>query len=185
MLTCITRSSNHIDELLAMGPKVCGNLTDFIFFFGDTSYGAYNGANDMTDEAVVRLAKSCPKLKKIQLQCVPGLTDGALLAFFQHCPNVTSLEISGSSGGGGLDFSGAALDALREQPGWVPSLKKLILPRKSYGETNFTKSMRALSKRREALTVQLVSVSESKKWGDWELERISETYKKGRKQSKW
>lgn len=45
------------------------------------------------------------------------------------------------------------------------------------------KTMRAVTKQRDKLLVQLVSVSERKKWGDWELEVHSENYRKGRIQT--
>ena len=182
LLTDMTRSSYHIDDLLAMGPKVCGNLTDFIFKYEDVSYGAHNSASILSDEGVVRLAKACPKLKKVQLQSATSFTDQSLLAFFEHCPGLTSLEISGQNGYSKIH--GSSIDALRQKPSWVPILKKLLLPG-SYDEKKFLKPVRDLTKAREGLVVKLVSVSETKKWGDWELEKYFTTYKKGRKQSLW
>lgn len=44
-------------------------------------------------------------------------------------------------------------------------------------------SMRELGKARPAMTIELVSVSEEKKWGDWELVKSWTKYKNGRKMS--
>ena len=180
--TTLTHSSNHIDQILALGPKVCGNLTDFIFNYGDVSYNAHNTAKSLTDETVIRLAEACPKLKKVQLQGVQQLTDDAVLAFFRSCPNLTTLEITGSSGN--LEFSEAIFETLQAEPDWLPKLKKLIIPQ-NYDSKRFEKAMRSVSKERVGLTIQLVSVVEGKKWGDWELEKASTTWKKGREQKRW
>ncbi|KAL8830058.1 MAG: hypothetical protein Q9191_001651 [Dirinaria sp. TL-2023a] len=185
LLTDITRSSDHIDAILAIGPNVCGKLTDFIFEYKDTSYDAHNSASSLTDQAVVRLAKACPKLKKVQLQAADSLTDQPLLAFFEHCLNLTLLEITGTSRSSN-NVEGSSLEALRQNPSWVPSLKTLLLPScSSDKEKEFLKPVRDLTKARQGLVVKLVSVSETKKWGDWELEKYSTTYKKGRQQNPW
>ena len=136
----------------------------------------------MTHETVVRLAKACPKLKKVHLQGTTSLTDESLLAFFQYCPNLVSLEITGIEHRGS-HFLGAAFEALQEEQTWVPILKKLMLPRNE--NTGFMKAMRALSKEKEGVMVQLFSIGQYKKWGDWELEKSSDTYKTGRKRSWW
>jgi hypothetical protein len=43
------------------------------------------------------------------------------------------------------------------------------------------KAMREVGKQREVLTVDFVSRSEEKKWGDWELCESVESYKRGKK----
>ncbi|KAI4252690.1 MAG: hypothetical protein L6R42_007869, partial [Xanthoria sp. 1 TBL-2021] len=159
--------------------KICGNLTAFIFNYDDVSYGARNSASSLTDEAVVRLAKACPKLKKVQLQGATSLTEEALTAFSRYCANLTSLEIT-KSRGTSSKFSGAALEALQLEPDRLPQLKKLILTKPSERNTRFMKAMRSLTRDRTELTIQLVNMYEYKKWGDWELEKMSYTYKKGR-----
>ena len=42
------------------------------------------------------------------------------------------------------------------------------------------KAMRAFSSERKELRIELVSVREEKKWGDWELEKVKQVYKNGR-----
>lgn len=168
---------------MALSPKVCENLTDFIFKYEDVSYSARNGASSLTDTAVVRLAKACPKLKKVQLQGASSLTEESLKAFSQYCTKLTSLEIT-KSVKDGQEFTGVTLEALQSEPDRLPGLKKLILSKPSEGNTRFMKAMRSLTKERAQLAVQLVSISERKKWGDWELEKYSHTYRKGRIQQK-
>ena len=159
----VTYSSTHIDQILAMGPRVCGNLADFIFIYEDVAYNAHNDASSLTDETIVRLAKACPKLKKVQLQCATGLTDETLLAFLRYRPNLPSLEITGRNSR--PEFSGAPLEALEKEPNWVPNLKMLILTSEKENR-KFMKAMRSLTRARIGLTIRLVSVSELKKWGD-------------------
>ena len=76
---------------------------------------------------------------------------------------------------------GTALEALRVNPQWCPKLKKLRLPNDS--NRGFMQTMRALSRERKNLQIQLTSVHEYKKWGDWELSVSHDTYRKGRIQT--
>lgn len=177
-----THCSMHIDQLLTTGPRICENLTGFVFNYVDVSYGARDSAHSLTDEAVARLAKACPKLQNVQLQGTKDLTDEALTAFLRYCPNLTSLEISESTNSY-CGFTGAALETLQLEPGRLPKLKKLILPQRSERDTRFIKAMRSLTKARPGLTVQLVSLIRFKRHGDWEIDKTSYTYKKGRKQN--
>ncbi|KAL8893887.1 MAG: hypothetical protein Q9192_004826 [Flavoplaca navasiana] len=162
--------------------KICENLTGFVFEYADVSYGARDSAHSLTDEAVARLAKACPKLQKVQLQGTKDLTDVALTAFLRYCLNLTSLEITESTDSS-CAFTGAALETLQLESGRLPKLKKLILPQRSERDTRFMKAMRSLTKARTGLTVQLVSLHRFKKHGDWEVDKKSYTYKKGRKQN--
>lgn len=146
------------------------------------SYRAQNGAHSLTSEAVVRLAKACPNLNKVQLQAASNVTDDGLRGLFEKCPNLISVEVTGASSGSRI--SGQLLDELREKPEWVPKLKNLIV-----GETEenkvFMKAMRALTKERTGLTVTLLHREEVKNGGDWELEERKAHYKNGRVQSRW
>ncbi|KAH7124723.1 hypothetical protein EDB81DRAFT_699151 [Dactylonectria macrodidyma] len=177
-------TDDHIDDILALGSSVYQKITHFVFIYEDVSYGARNNAQSLTSEAVVRLAKACPNLRRVQLQATSSITDDGLLGLFENCPNLISVEVTGASRSSGHSLSGKALDELRENPEWVPKLKKLTL---GEGEHNrvFMKAMRALTKERTGLTVTLLQRHEVKKWGDWELEEIKTDYKKGRLQSAW
>ncbi|KAM0424203.1 hypothetical protein ACHAPT_010574 [Fusarium lateritium] len=159
---------------------ICEKIWHFIFEHKDVSYNAHNSAKDLTTEAVIRLAKACPNLKRIELQAASSVGEEALLALFQNCSKLTYLELSGYSRGNGL--TGSALDALRENPEWAPRLKKLLV---GEDDTNkdFMKAMRALDKEREAMMITLLKRSESKNYGDWDLEVNKTNYKKGRKQT--
>ncbi|KAH7175880.1 hypothetical protein EDB81DRAFT_706042 [Dactylonectria macrodidyma] len=176
-------TDDHIDDLLVLAKPVLQKIVKFIFTYKDVSYGAKNTAKDLTNEAVIRLAQACPSLKIVQL---PGthLNDDGLLGLLKNCDKLTIVELTGTSGTKREKSSGKALDELREHPEWVPKLKQLSLEEKEDNKL-FMKAMRALTKERIGLTVVLVTRNEYKKWGDWELEERRETYKKGRKQSRW
>lgn len=47
----------------------------------------------MTDECLVRFARVCPKLYAIALPGTVGITDAALIAFCENCPNLRYLEV--------------------------------------------------------------------------------------------
>ncbi|KAG6047947.1 hypothetical protein E4U17_007321 [Claviceps sp. LM77 group G4] len=173
----------HIDELIAAGPKVCGNLTHFTFHFINVYYDAENSAEEVTNEALIRLITLCPKLRSIQLQGTSGLSDITLETIFRCCPNISFVEITTHSRNGNNQVKGSALDKLRENPSWGTKLKKLRLPLVgSDGRDPFTRAVRALTKERVNLLVQLIEVREIKKWGDWELDYFETKFRKGRKQ---
>ena len=123
-------SSDHVHEIVSLGSNVCRKLTDFVFIYDDVSYCARNSASSLTNETVVRLARACPNLKRLQLQHACSLTDESLLAFFEYCSSLSSLEVTGDHAR--PTFSGSALDALRN----------LILP--DIKDTKFMKPMCAL-----------------------------------------
>jgi hypothetical protein len=173
------RSSDHINDILALGSPICEKIVEFIFKYEDVGYGAQNNAESLTNEAVVRLGKLCPNLKKVQLQATSRVTDDGLLSFFENCPNLISVELTGTSRGSWDGLSGRALEQLRERPEWVPKLNMLILGEEEDNKP-FMKAMRCLTKERPRLTVTLLQRDEVKKWGDWELEETKMTYKKGR-----
>ncbi|KAK6078696.1 hypothetical protein SCUP234_06034 [Seiridium cupressi] len=149
-------TDEHIAQLVALGPSVCRNLTQFLFTYSDVDYDAHNDATGGTRK----------------------LGDPALRAIFRWCQDLTSLEISGTSGSQSM-FSDAALNALREAPAALPRLKTLRLT-ETTGRA-FMKAMRDLGKARPKLTIDLVSTSEYKKWDSWYLRVSHDTYKKGRK----
>lgn len=172
-------TDDHIDDIIALGSPICKKIWYFTFAFEDVSYGAKNDAKALTNDAVVRLSKSCPSLKTVQLQGTAHVTDDGLLGLFQNCPNLTSVEVTYVTRNHTGGLTGRALDELREHPEWAPKLKKLILGESEHNKV-FMKAMRALTRERTGLTVTLVSRSERKRWGDWELEETRESYKKGR-----
>jgi hypothetical protein len=179
-------SSQHIYELTSIGPRLCRSLTHFEFYFEDVSYDAKNSAQELTDKAVIHLTKLCPKLRFVQLQGTSGLQDITLEALFKNCADISSVEITTHTKHGNSRLDGSALDKLREHPRWGTKLKKLRLPNqdtKCDGRDSLTRAVRALTKERDKLFVQLVCVSELKKWGDWEIEVWHTNFRKGRKQS--
>jgi hypothetical protein len=102
----------------------------------------------------------------------------------ENCSSLTSVEITGTSRGSWHGLAGKALIELRENPQWVPKLRKLVLGERE-NNNPFMKAMRSLTKERTGLTVTLLQRHEVKKGGDWELEEIKTHYKKGRILSIW
>jgi hypothetical protein len=133
----------------------------------------------VTNEDVIRLARMCPNLRFVQLQGAESLSDDAVQALFQFCPGLSHLEITGKSRSDSVKLDGTCLAMLGENSNWAPKLKTLRLADQS-NKKDFMKAMRALSKKRIKLLIQLVHTSESKKWGDWELEVSHQAYRKGR-----
>ena len=39
--------SQHIDDVVFMGPSVCGGITEFTFVYSDVSYNAHNSKSDI------------------------------------------------------------------------------------------------------------------------------------------
>lgn len=143
-----------------MGPTTCDKLWDFDFIYDDVTYSAHNSAKDLTDDAVTLLARNCASLRRVKLPGTSGLTHAALVALFEHCPNLTEVEITPTSRGG-PNATGGIFTWLLGRQGLAPKLRKLRL-----GELGTDmKTMRAVTKQRDKLLVQLVSVSERKKWG--------------------
>lgn len=160
-----------------MGPGICEKLWDFEFIYENVSYDAHNSATDLTDDAIKRLAQSCPGLRRVKLPGTRGLTHKALVALFESCPNLSEVDITGASRGGGND-TGAIFALLLLREDWAPKLHRLRL---GLRDKDDMKAMRAVTRQRNKLLVQVVSVSEVKKWGDWELEVHAMNYRKGRK----
>ncbi|KAF2121320.1 hypothetical protein BDV96DRAFT_640716 [Lophiotrema nucula] len=168
-------TDSHIDGIYRLGNgRAFQKLANFVFERSDVSYAAHNECN-LSDAAIIRIAKASPNLKKLTLQsCTVG--DEALRTLFQYCPDLTSIEVTTS---GNNAINGEALDALRDRPQWCPNLKKIILG--CHVGKSFMKSLRELGKAREKLIITLVERRQVKKWGDWELETSQESYRKGRK----
>ncbi|KAJ6436476.1 pol-like protein [Purpureocillium lavendulum] len=159
------------------------SLTHFEFSLSDVSYAAHN-QNKLTDAATLQLARICPNLRVVKLQGAQAsrLTDDALIGFLSNCSNLTSVEVSGHEAAGTI--TEASFDALREHPAWAPKLKTLRIPRCEYlarkDEARWMKAMRALSRERDTLLIEVVSVWQVKKWGDWELETSLDKYRRGK-----
>ncbi|TVY72068.1 hypothetical protein Focb16_v011561 [Fusarium oxysporum f. sp. cubense] len=171
-------SSLALDSSLLMREKIWR----FDFKFIDVSYDAKNGARDVTDEAVVRLAKGLPGLRTVLLPSANRVNDKGFLALVSHCPDLRLLELTAASTGsfGSTKLSPKALEELCAHPKWAPGLRQLVITTDEENK-EFMKAMRALGKQREKLVITLLSRSEEKKWGDWEISTISNHYMKGRK----
>ncbi|KAF1851085.1 uncharacterized protein K460DRAFT_401112 [Cucurbitaria berberidis CBS 394.84] len=167
-------TDQHIEDILAMRPKICRDLTEFKFVYGDVSYDANNGAKGLTDTAVINLAKHCPKLRKIYLPDTTSLSGEALLRLLASCPALTYVEMTGSR------MTATLFEIFQQHPEWVPKLKTLRLT-DPHQDTKFMKAMRELGRDRPNLKVELVSTSQEKNWGDWDLKVYHTTYMNGRK----
>ncbi|KAF2451369.1 hypothetical protein P171DRAFT_425878 [Karstenula rhodostoma CBS 690.94] len=171
-------SDKHIDDILALGPRVTGKLTEFIFISEDRDYDAHNGMDGVTDSGFLRLAKACPNLRKVKLQDTSGITDIGHLAFLQWCPKLTSFEMLG------CQFSGYCFDQIRRHNEWAPKLKKLRIDSINNKDKDF-KVLREMSRARPTLAIDLVRRGEEKKHGSWYLDEDHTTYKNGREQGGW
>ncbi|KNB03186.1 hypothetical protein FOXG_19111 [Fusarium oxysporum f. sp. lycopersici 4287] len=159
-------TDDHIDDILVMPrPLRCKER-----------------CQDVTDEAVVRLAKGLPGLRTVLLPSANRVNDKGFLALVSHCPDLRLLELTAASTGslGSTKLSPKALEELCAHPEWAPGLKQLVITTDEENK-EFMKAMRALGKQREKLVITLLSRSEEKKWGDWEISTISNHYMKGRK----
>jgi hypothetical protein len=167
---------------LALPRQVLEKIWYFIFNFGDVGYDAKNGARDVTNEAIVRLAKALPNLRTVSLPSANKVSDEGFLALVSNCPNLKLLEITPSSSrSSSLDkISSKALDEFCAHPEWAPGLKQILLENNESNK-EFMKSMRELSKQREKLVVTLLDRGEHKKYGDWEINTRTSHYQKGRK----
>ena len=187
-MTC-QPSSHHIEQLASLGPEICRTLTHFEFVHQDIDAWDGKDANNLTDDAATRLARMCPSLRVIQLRGAHAsrLTDAAATAFLANCPALTSLEITGENHNVRHLFLETFFDALREHPGWAPKLKTLRIAESGgmgNGRGSWMRAMRALSRERETLLVQLVALSRVKKGRDLELKTYEYNFRKGKKVDK-
>ena len=133
----------------------------------------------VTTDAVIRLAKACPNLRRIQLEATYNIGDDALHALCEYCPNLISVEISAGNWSN-RGVSEAALEELRKNLDMAPNLKTLALTDAIKSRNKYLKAVRALTREREGLTVTLVRKYQVKKDGDWEFDGYRSDYKEGR-----
>lgn len=90
-------SRRHVDQLSGLGPGIRPRLTHFEFTLSDVSYTAHN-ANELTDDAAIRLARLFPSLRVVKLQGADHtrLTDATLIAFLSNCPHLTFIRSAAS-----------------------------------------------------------------------------------------
>lgn len=162
-----------------MGPSICEKLWEFEFIYNDVSYTAHNSATDLIDADIKQLAQSCPSLRRVKLPGTSDLTQDALMALFENCPDLSEVEITPASRGEGNNTGAIFAELLRRQD-LAPKLHKLCLEPMSKYDMDI---MRKVTKERNKLLVQVVSVREVKKWGDWELEVHTDNYRKGKIQA--
>ncbi|KAF4949028.1 hypothetical protein FGADI_9313 [Fusarium gaditjirri] len=173
--------SDHIDDILALSRQVREKIWQFIFNFSDVSYTAKNGARDLTNEAVIRLAKGLPNLRTVSLPSANKVGDAGFLGLVSNCSDLRLLEITPSSTNSFslTKVTAKALDEFFAHPEWASGFKQVIIT-KDMQNKEFMKSMRALSKQREKLVVTLLDRDEQKKWGDFEITTTPEHFMKGR-----
>ncbi|MCJ1325421.1 hypothetical protein MMC10_002084 [Thelotrema lepadinum] len=170
-------ADSHIDDIIAKGRKVCNALWDFEFEWCHKRDGPRSSAEDLSEDAVVRLAQACPNLRRVTLQNTQGLTDRAYTAFFRHCRQLSFLDISTLSNSGcNRPVVGTLFDTLRNNPDWAPKLKTLRVMQD--GDAGFMRAMRDLGKERGKLVIQLAEPMEL--WRD-EMDLYAVDYRGGRK----
>ncbi|KAF5611719.1 uncharacterized protein FSUBG_2156 [Fusarium subglutinans] len=175
-------TDDHIDDILVLSRQVREKIWQFIFDFSDVSYTAKNGARDLTNEAVIRLAKGLPNLRTVSLPSANQVGDAGFLGLISNCPDLRLLEITPSSTNSYTltKITAKAFDEICEHPEWAPGLKQIVITNDENNK-EFMKSMRAMSKQREKMVVTLLGRDEEKKWGDWEITTSPEHFMKGRK----
>ncbi|KAH0425853.1 hypothetical protein CcaCcLH18_10722 [Colletotrichum camelliae] len=165
----------HIDTLLSF-TETCERLTKFSFTLHDVDSGTTNSATELTDDDIVKIAQACPKLKTFDLPGARGLTEKSFLALCEHCPDLTHLHISNATRNGWITGHDKVFEALTERPELAPKLKELRI-----ADCSFTKKvLRVFSKTRPKVHIILMTVSEVKKWGDWEIERYQSEWWRGK-----
>lgn len=164
-----------------MGKGICEKLWEFEFIYSDVGYHAHNSAESLTDADIKLLAQSCPGLRRLKLGGTSGLTHEALVALFDGCPDLSQVEITGVSRGKGSDTK-AIFALMLEEPDLAPKLRRLRLDRLCAPFTSSVelKEMKAVTRQRKGLLVELVTTTEVKKWGDWELEVYGDSCRNGR-----
>ncbi|KAF5534535.1 major facilitator superfamily transporter [Fusarium mexicanum] len=122
-------TDDHIDDILVLSRQVREKIWQFIFYFSDVSYTAKNGAKDLTNEAVIRLAKGLPNLRTVSLPSAERVGDVGFLALISNCPDLRLLEISPAirSTLNAVNITAKAFDEFCEHPEWFPGLKQIVI----------------------------------------------------------
>ncbi|RYC86500.1 hypothetical protein BFJ63_vAg10640 [Fusarium oxysporum f. sp. narcissi] len=125
----IGTSTRDIGLALDLSLLMREKIWRFDFKFIDVSYDAKNGARDVTDEAVVRLAKGLPSLRTVLLPSANRVNDKGFLALVSHCPDLRLLELTAASTGsfGSTKLSPKALEELCAHPEWAPGLRQFVI----------------------------------------------------------
>ncbi|KAF9875141.1 hypothetical protein CkaCkLH20_07407 [Colletotrichum karsti] len=162
----------HIDALITYS-TTCKTLKHFEFLYTDVSYDAKNDAKALTDACILKLARAYPTLQTVKLPGTSDLTDAAVLALCEHCPDLATLEITKAVAGSNAIGVGA-FEGMLLNGDWAPGLKNITVCDVTWGTTKFMAKMREMSRSRPQLVVHLASISEEKKWGDWDIEEGEE-----------
>jgi hypothetical protein len=145
-------------------------------------------AKGLTDEGIATLIGRCPNLRKVSLPGTSELGNASLLSFLTSCPSLKHLEISSGSYGSS-NLSPTGFTQIEQNPDWAPNLKKLRLtdPKKTRG---CRARLKAMSKTRPELLIDLVHTSEEKHQGkkhqgkkhqgSWDLITKFETWQDGK-----
>lgn len=164
-----------LNQISALDPKICKSIARFTFDYSDVSYEAHNNARGVTDASIIRFAQACPNLTHFLLPNVGhGVTDASLIALTQHCPKLAEVYLTGAR------WSGRAFETLLANPELGPKLKRLSLHDISENKETM-KPLREASKARPDLIIYMVSKTEEKHYGDWEMVTKTDVYYKGRK----
>lgn len=132
----------------------------------------------------MRFAEACSGLREVQIQGATKLTDGAVWAFLANCPLLTRLEVS-SHYRQKIRLEGGFFTSLQHRGDLATELQTLRVD--DSGTTRFMTAMRALSRARETLLVELSRTSEDSKyyWGDGRTYFMAVSDEKFKKGKKW
>ncbi|KAF4992799.1 hypothetical protein FGRMN_6901 [Fusarium graminum] len=173
-------TDEHIEDLSVLGRLVREKITHFTFNYTDVSYDAKNDAAAVTNKGLIRLSQILPNLRVLALRGTRLITDDGLIGALKNFRTMRSFEVTGTTGGCSA-VSGQVFHTIREDALFAPALENLLLI-DGESSTDFMKAMRAMSRARPYMIVSLIRTSEEKKWGDWEMRKITKRYRNGRYQ---
>ncbi|KAJ6497103.1 hypothetical protein C8R47DRAFT_972484, partial [Mycena vitilis] len=102
--------------------SVCQRLQRFVA--GDTDTG--NGGGVRNEAAFIQFVRICSSVRVFRLEAFTSLSDAAVLAIFQFCPQIEMVQLTGHDKSHGK-VSGTALKTLARTPAWAPHLRALYL----------------------------------------------------------
>jgi len=126
------------------------------FRSGDNETGS---GGQLTDAAVIRLATAYPNLIHASLDGSKYLIDISLLAFFNNCPNLRYLVVTGNDKVPGK-LKGPALDELREKPDLGRKLENIRLTDQDILDKKLERAIKSLSTSRKILAIEVGNTHE-------------------------
>lgn len=179
-----------------MGPNSSMGLKEFVFQYTDVDMTLttvcthlvilkkpvidtqHLDACGLTINGLKLLSRQCPNLRKLSLPRTSNLGDAGLLHLLTHLPHLTHLELIRTTGAR-TDLTSQVFATLLAQPEVGAKLKKLRITNSD--DKSWLKAVKDMSKGRSKLTVELVTSTQFKKDGWWQMDVHYDSWKAGRK----